>query len=73
MTQRPPLGLFRTLARFGVVDLTIDVLGADAPGVPPTIEDMTPDVRAAYLAIGFQPAYVQALIDGGATIEESDT
>lgn len=67
----PPLGLLETLARFGVVDLSIDVWGDDAPGLPP-LDAIDPDVRDAYVAIGFQPSYFRAVADEGAVIEESD-
>lgn len=70
--QQPPIRLFETLARLGIVRLLIDVQGADAPGLPPSVKDMTPEVRETYLAIGFQPSYFRAVREEVAVIAESD-
>lgn len=70
--RQPPLDLFQTLARLGLVRATIDVWGADAPGLPPTLGAMDPDVRETYLEIGYRPAYFQAVLDEGGVIERSD-
>jgi pimeloyl-ACP methyl ester carboxylesterase len=60
-TELPPLELFEATARLGIVRLMIAVQGADAPGLPPSLNEMEPDVRKTYLAIGFEPEYFRAV------------
>jgi pimeloyl-ACP methyl ester carboxylesterase len=71
-TELPPLELFEATARLGIVRLMIAVQGADAPGLPPSLNEMEPDVRETYLAIGFEPEYFRAVRGEVEAIEESD-
>ena len=57
-------------SRLGVLNLFGKLMGEKA--APPIVMKLPPEIRAAYLEVGFQPKYFQSNLDELAAIGESD-